>query len=99
MTGAHAPKTELEIGMADRLARYRHAIVPHIYVDGAAAGIEFYKRAFDAVELFRIARSDGTILHAELSICGSVFMMGDPDGALYARRTSSPRRSSVGEES
>ncbi len=67
----------------ERPARYRNAIVPHIYVDGAAAGIEFYERAFGAVELFRIARSDGTILHAEISICGSVIMMGDPEGAFY----------------
>jgi PhnB protein len=69
--------------MAERPARYWNAIVPHIYVDGAAAGMEFYERAFGAVELFRIPRPDGRILHAELSICGSVIMIGDPDGALY----------------
>ncbi len=63
--------------------RYRNAIVPHIYVDGAARGIAFYQRAFGAVELFRIARGDGSIVHAELSICGSVIMIGDPDGKLY----------------
>ncbi len=70
--------------MPKRPERYRNAIVPHIYVDGAAAGIEFYKRAFDAQELFRIARRDGRILHAELSIYGSVVMIGDPDDKLYA---------------
>ncbi len=71
--------------MAEVPARYSYAIVPHIYVDGAAAGMEFYKRAFGAVELFRIVRADGTIRHAEMSICGSVIMMGDPDdGGLYA---------------
>jgi PhnB protein len=70
--------------MAERPARYRNAIVPHIYVDGAAEGIAFYKRAFGATELFRIARPDGRILHAEISICGSVVMIGDPDDRLYA---------------
>jgi PhnB protein len=69
--------------MAKRPERYRNAIVPHIYVDGAAAGIEFYKRAFGAEELFRIVGPGGRILHAELSICGSVVMIGDPDGTLY----------------
>ncbi len=64
-------------------ARYRYAIVPHIYVDGAADAIDFYKRAFAAEELFRVARANGKILHAELSICGSVFMIGDPDRKLY----------------
>jgi PhnB protein len=69
--------------VAKRPERYRNAIVPHIYVDGAAKGIEFYKRAFGATELFRIARPDGRILHAELSICGSLVMIGDPDDRLY----------------
>jgi PhnB protein len=64
--------------------RYGDAVVPHIYVDGASDGIAFYKRAFDAVELFRIAAPDGRILHAELSIHGAVVMIGDPDDELYA---------------
>jgi PhnB protein len=63
--------------------RYRNAIVPHIYVSGASRGIAFYQRAFGAVELFRIARADGSIVHAEISIGGSVIMIGDPDGKLY----------------
>ncbi|HET9388136.1 MAG TPA: VOC family protein [Steroidobacteraceae bacterium] len=70
--------------MLDRPERYRNAIVPHIYVEDAARGIAFYERAFGAVELFRIAHPDGRILHAELSICGSVVMIGDPDGRLYS---------------
>jgi len=69
--------------MALRPHRYRNAIVPHIYVDGASDAIAFYRRAFGAVELFRIAHSDGKILHAEISICGSVLMIGDPDNELY----------------
>ena len=41
-------------------------------------------KAFGAEELFRIASPDGKILHAEISICGSVVMLGDPTGELYA---------------
>jgi PhnB protein len=67
-----------------RPARYRNAIVPHIYIDGAARAIEFYARAFGAEEIVRIARPDGKILHAEISICGSAIMLGDPDDRLYA---------------
>jgi PhnB protein len=70
--------------MIERPARYRNAVVPHIYVDGASDGIAFYKRAFGAVELLRITRPNGKILHAEISICGSVVMIGDPDDKLYA---------------
>jgi PhnB protein len=67
-----------------RPERYRNAIVPHIYIEGASKGIEFYKRAFGAIELFRIADPEGRILHAELSIFKSVVMLGDPDTRLYA---------------
>jgi len=70
--------------MTIRPDRYRNVIVPHIYVDGASDGIAFYKRAFGAVELFRMARPNGKILHAEISICGSVVMIGDPDDKLYS---------------
>jgi PhnB protein len=69
---------------ANRPERYRNAIVPHIYVDTASNGIAFYKRAFGAVELLRIAHPDGKILHAEISICNSVVMIGDPDDRLYS---------------
>ena len=66
-----------------RPSRYEHAVVPHIYIEGASAAIAFYAKAFDARELFRIALPNGKILHAELSICGSVIMIGDPDDRLY----------------
>ena len=69
--------------MANRPERYRNAIVPHIYVDRAADAIAFYERAFGAVELFRVAHPDGRILHAEITIAGSVVMIGDPDEKLY----------------
>ncbi|HEY7638746.1 MAG TPA: VOC family protein [Steroidobacteraceae bacterium] len=69
--------------MRERPERYRNGVVPHIYVTRAAEAIEFYERAFGAVELFRIAHPDGRILHAELSIHGSVLMIGDPDDKLY----------------
>ena len=70
--------------MSVRPERYRNSIVPHIYVDGASNGIAFYKRAFGATELLRISHPNGRILHAELSIYGSVVMIGDPDDTLYA---------------
>ena len=69
--------------MDARPTRYRNAVVPHIYVDGASSGIDFYNQAFGAVELFRIAHLNGKILHAEISIDGSVVMIGDPDDKLY----------------
>jgi PhnB protein len=70
--------------MDKRPDRYRNAVVPHIYVNGAAAAVAFYERAFGARELFRVAGKDGKIMHGELAIGGSVVMIGDPgDGGLY----------------
>ncbi|WP_330296119.1 VOC family protein [Streptomyces sp. NBC_00503] len=57
--------------------RYRHAVVPHIMVDDAAAAIAFYERAFGAREEFRLDAPGGGVLHAEISIGPSVLMLGD----------------------
>jgi PhnB protein len=70
--------------MDRRPERYRNAVVPHIYVEGAAKAVAFYEKAFGAEELFRVTGKDGRIVHGELAICGSVVMIGDPgDGGLY----------------
>ena len=69
--------------MAVRPERYRNAIVAHIYAEGASTAIDFYKRAFGAEEVLRIVGPDGRIVHAEISICGSLVMIGDPDDWLY----------------
>jgi len=44
-------RDELKSETIERLVRYRNAVVPHSYVDGASDGIAFYKRAFGTVEL------------------------------------------------
>jgi PhnB protein len=76
--------THEENRMDKRPHRYLNAVVAHIYVEGAAHAIAFYKKAFGAQELFSVAGKAGKIMHAELAICGSVIMIGDPgDGDLY----------------
>ncbi|MBI5240575.1 MAG: VOC family protein, partial [Elusimicrobia bacterium] len=39
--------------------------------------IEYYKKAFDARELNRLPGPDGKIVHAELKIGDSIFMLGE----------------------
>jgi PhnB protein len=54
-----------------------HSITPYLVIKGAAAAIEFYKKAFGAVEMVRMPQPDGRIGHAELKFGGSVVMMAD----------------------
>ncbi|MFI5104321.1 MAG: VOC family protein [Terriglobales bacterium] len=54
-----------------------HAITPYLVIKGAAAAIEFYKKAFGATELVRMPQPDGRVGHAELKIGDSVVMMAD----------------------
>jgi len=53
------------------------SVTPYLIVDGAGAAIDFYKKAFDAVELFRMAQPDGRIGHAEIRIGNSPIMLAD----------------------
>jgi uncharacterized glyoxalase superfamily protein PhnB len=55
-----------------------HTVTPTLIVDGAAAAIEFYVRAFGAEELGRAATPDGQkIMHAMIQIGDSRLMLGD----------------------
>lgn len=52
-------------------------VTPYLYVRGAAAAIDFYKKAFGAEERFRMPKADGGVSHAEIKIGNSVIMMAD----------------------
>ena len=54
-----------------------HSLTPYLSVNGAAAAIDFYKRAFGAAEEFCLAMPDGKIAHAQLRIGDSVLMLDD----------------------
>ncbi|HJP94180.1 MAG TPA: VOC family protein [Pyrinomonadaceae bacterium] len=53
-----------------------HSLTPYLIVDGAAEAIEYYKKAFGAVELFRMDH-EGKVGHAEMKIGDSPFMLAD----------------------
>lgn len=56
----------------------REHLIPHLVIDGCAKAIEFYKKAFGAEEVARIAAPDGKrIMHAELQIGSSVVFLAD----------------------
>ncbi len=52
-------------------------VTPHLVVRGAAQAIEFYKRAFDAVEIGRSAGPGGLLMHATIKIGESMVMLVD----------------------
>lgn len=54
-----------------------HSLTPYLIIKGAADAMEYYKKAFGAVELFRMAGPDGKIGHAEMKIGDSPFMVAD----------------------
>jgi PhnB protein len=52
-------------------------VTPYLAIDGAAAAIDFYKRAFGATERMRMPGPEGKIGHAEIEIEGALIMMAD----------------------
>jgi PhnB protein len=54
-----------------------HSVTPYLVIDGAAKAIDFYKKAFNAEELFRMPMPDGKVAHAEIKIGDSPIMMAD----------------------
>jgi uncharacterized glyoxalase superfamily protein PhnB len=62
---------------AKNLPEGMQPLAPHLVVAGAAKAIEFYKKAFDAVEMMRLPMPDGKIIHAALRINGGVVMLVD----------------------
>lgn len=65
-------------------------IAPHIVVKDAAAAIDFYKAAFGAEEMFRLAASDGRIVHASLGVCDGVVMLCDDFPEFFGGKSRSP---------
>src|SRR3974390_3590505 len=62
---------------ATAIPRGMHSITPHIVVDGAAAAIEFYKKAFGAIERMRMPGKEGKLMHASIRIGDSTVMLVD----------------------
>ena len=53
-----------------------HSVTPYLIINGATAALDFYKKAFGAVELFRMEH-EGKIGHAEIKIGDSPIMLAD----------------------
>ena len=54
-----------------------HSVTPHLICAGAADAIEFYKEAFNAVEVSRLPGPGGKLMHASIRIGDSAVMLVD----------------------
>ncbi len=54
-----------------------HSVTPHLICAGAADAIEFYKKAFNAVEEGRLPGPQGRLMHAMIRIEDSAVMLVD----------------------
>ncbi len=67
-------------------------LIPHLTCEGAAAAIEFYKKAFGAEELSRMPAPDGTrIMHASLRIGKSIIFLNDNFAEFCGGKKSDPQ--------
>jgi len=62
-----------------------HSITPYLIVRNGAGALDFYKKAFNAKELFRMPMPDGKIGHAEMQVGDSRFMLADENPGMGAR--------------
>jgi PhnB protein len=52
-------------------------VTPYLYVRGVAKALDFYRKAFAAVETVRMPGPGDSIMHAEIRIGDSIIMMGE----------------------
>jgi PhnB protein len=66
------------------------SVTPHLVVDNAAAAIDFYVKAFGAVELGRVPGPEGKLVHAALQINGSTVMLNDDFPEMSGGKSMTP---------
>ncbi|MFC0109805.1 VOC family protein [Kibdelosporangium aridum] len=60
------------------------SLTPHVFVRDVPAAIEFYRRAFGAVEVFVNRLPDGTLLFVDLAIGGGRLVLSEETPQLGA---------------
>lgn len=74
---AKAKRTRPKVKRVKPIPDGYHTVTPYLIVRNADRAIDFYKRAFGARELMRMAGPDGKVRHAELRIGDSIVFLSD----------------------
>ena len=66
-----------------------HTVTPHLVCAGASDAIEFYKKAFGAIEAGRLPGPQGKLMHAQIRIGDSAVMLVDefPDRGSFGPKS------------
>ena len=62
-----------------------HTVTPYLVVNDGDQAVEFYRRAFGAVELYRVPSPSGGVGHAEIQLGDSRIMIGEESPAIGTR--------------
>ena len=54
-----------------------HTVAPYLAIKNAVSALEFYKKAFEASETYRLILPDGRLGHAEIRLGDSLIMLAD----------------------
>lgn len=73
--------------MADYKPTNYNSVSPYLIVNNAQKLIDLLKAIFNATELRRYERENGTIMHAELKLDDSVIMLSDSTDAYPANKS------------
>ena len=78
------------MSQVDPIPADRPQVVPYLSVKGAADAIDWYVRAFDAVERARMPTPDGRIVHAEVEFGGHLVYLSDEFPEMTGGKETSP---------
>ncbi|MDD5463159.1 MAG: VOC family protein [Methylococcales bacterium] len=68
---------------------FMHTVTPHLICAGVTDAIEFYKKAFNAIEVMRLLGPQGKLIHASIQIGDSIVMLADefPDWGSFGPKS------------
>ncbi len=72
-----APRKKTPTRRAEHAAPAGGTATPYLVINDAARAIDFYKRAFGALEVVRLEGADGRVAHCEIKIGAASILLAD----------------------